>query len=418
MVEIKIDAIPLRTDAVQILYTNWRGETALRKIVPWTASGRAPFRFGSTDWHPEPQWLLSAIDVEKDQCRDFALSGIRAWGAEAVAAAPAARGEARQPDSATPSGDGGETRPVSDEVGDLIRTHAFRDLSSPQSITAGISDAADAVLALIASSSGPDGNVNAFAAALWADMRDRCALDTLTEGDLREALGRVWYAGLSGSAGTISVRDDVQCHCVGSLGPNPECGACGGSGCIAAEVPTPPDLIQAAREAAAQAAVSIVEWMMCEGLMRHRTAEDDGILIEGLILNTMKVAGLVKDRAAPTTGGEAPGRDDPKAWRDVMAERRRQTEVEGWTQDHDDAHDEGELARAAAAYARHAGSDEDSRQVNSGYAPEDLWPWTGFWKPSSRRRDLVKAGALILAEIERLDRLSAPPRSSQKEEGV
>ena len=38
------------------------------------------------------------------------------------------------------------------------------------------------------------------------------------------------------------------------------------------------------------------------------------------------------------------------------------------------------------------------------------WPHTwdaSWWKPKDRRRDLVRAGALIIAEIERLDRLDA-----------
>lgn len=36
------------------------------------------------------------------------------------------------------------------------------------------------------------------------------------------------------------------------------------------------------------------------------------------------------------------------------------------------------------------------------------WPWSReWWKPKNPRRDLVKAGALIVAEIERLDRLEA-----------
>ena len=30
------------------------------------------------------------------------------------------------------------------------------------------------------------------------------------------------------------------------------------------------------------------------------------------------------------------------------------------------------------------------------------------WQPTTSRRDLVKAGALVLAEIERLDRAAAP----------
>lgn len=90
---------------------------------------------------------------------------------------------------------------------------------------------------------------------------------------------------------------------------------------------------------------------------------------------------------------------------DVLVERRRQIEAEGWTPEHDDEHDGGELACAAAAYALDAGDKLDQR-------PPDFWPWYGgrprevrWWKPSDRRRNLVKAGALILAEIERLDRI-------------
>lgn len=58
---------------VRILYTNYRGETALRTVIP------EGIYFGSTEWHPEPQWLLNALDVEKAQNRSFALKDIRAW---------------------------------------------------------------------------------------------------------------------------------------------------------------------------------------------------------------------------------------------------------------------------------------------------------------------------------------------------
>lgn len=89
---------------------------------------------------------------------------------------------------------------------------------------------------------------------------------------------------------------------------------------------------------------------------------------------------------------------------EIGKERTRQIAVEGWDASHDDLeHTNGELARAAASYAFHAGADDDDRQVNSGFAPP-CWPWSGFWKPSTRRRDLIKAAALIVAEIERLDR--------------
>lgn len=50
-----------------VTYTNWRGETAVRRIVPLRVW------FGSTAWHPEPQWILTALDVDKDKERHFAL---------------------------------------------------------------------------------------------------------------------------------------------------------------------------------------------------------------------------------------------------------------------------------------------------------------------------------------------------------
>lgn len=81
----------------------------------------------------------------------------------------------------------------------------------------------------------------------------------------------------------------------------------------------------------------------------------------------------------------------------IIAERRRQIEQEGWTPEHDLAHAPGELAAAGACYARNAGF------PTSGAAPVD-WPWSAeWWKQTDFRRDLVKAGALILAELDRQD---------------
>lgn len=75
----------------------------------------------------------------------------------------------------------------------------------------------------------------------------------------------------------------------------------------------------------------------------------------------------------------------------IAAERQRQIEAEGWTTEHDDGHREGDLAQAAAAYA-----------LND----EELWPWEadGSWNPGEYGRRLVKAGALLAAEIDRLQR--------------
>lgn len=96
----------------------------------------------------------------------------------------------------------------------------------------------------------------------------------------------------------------------------------------------------------------------------------------------------------------------PQAWLDVQAERRRQITAEGWTPEHDDEHSHGQMARAAACYAL-AGSSAP----NDGTAAllvSLAWPWDEqWWKPSTARRDMVKACALGLAEIERLDRVAA-----------
>ena len=61
------DAPQPEGEPVTLTYTNWRGETARRTLTPkriW---------WGATDWHPEPQWLLTAFDAEKQADRDFAL---------------------------------------------------------------------------------------------------------------------------------------------------------------------------------------------------------------------------------------------------------------------------------------------------------------------------------------------------------
>ena len=112
-----------------------------------------------------------------------------------------------------------------------------------------------------------------------------------------------------------------------------------------------------------------------------------------------------------------------KAIEDVLAERQRQVEVEGWTTEHDDEHVNREMAFAAACYAEHYASrawllgSELAESLN--ISPEqgledytqdlqpDEWPTSwhpDWWKPKNPRRDLVRAAALLIAEIERLDR--------------
>jgi hypothetical protein len=92
----------------------------------------------------------------------------------------------------------------------------------------------------------------------------------------------------------------------------------------------------------------------------------------------------------------------------IAEERARQVAKEGWTPEHDDEHNEGEMAEAAACYASLA-----SEQALGALEcpPPAAWPWAhSWWKPKDQRRNLVRAGALIAAELDRLDRISPVPR--------
>lgn len=84
--------------------------------------------------------------------------------------------------------------------------------------------------------------------------------------------------------------------------------------------------------------------------------------------------------------------------KELLAERTRQVESEIFTTDHDDKHNDRSLAAAAGCYALSAAGENVLHH----------WPWHMDWfKPGIARRALVKAGALIIAEIERLDRRDA-----------
>jgi hypothetical protein len=45
-------------EMINVSYTNWRGEAKVRRVL----LGRV--RFGSTDWHKEPTWLINAFDLD------------------------------------------------------------------------------------------------------------------------------------------------------------------------------------------------------------------------------------------------------------------------------------------------------------------------------------------------------------------
>lgn len=108
------------------------------------------------------------------------------------------------------------------------------------------------------------------------------------------------------------------------------------------------------------------------------------------------------------------------AARDVLAERQRQISAEGWTPEHDDEHDSGSMAIAAACYAIADRKDVQVQTLNI----RMLWRWTGWadlwFKPKDRRHNLVRAGALIIAEVERIDRAALKgeqPEPSGSERG-
>lgn len=90
----------------------------------------------------------------------------------------------------------------------------------------------------------------------------------------------------------------------------------------------------------------------------------------------------------------------------ILSERARQLAVEGWTPEHDDDATEAQLVRAAICYAdfgARLATTHDEKWV-------PRWPWAQIWWKPERTdpiRNLVKAGALIAAEIDRLQRAKA-----------
>lgn len=83
----------------------------------------------------------------------------------------------------------------------------------------------------------------------------------------------------------------------------------------------------------------------------------------------------------------------------LAKERQRQITEKGFTPEKDDTYYEQELQTAAGAFLR-------ANDYYQGDGAIELWPWEeNTFKPSEDPiRNLVKAGALIVAEIERLQR--------------
>jgi len=108
-----------------------------------------------------------------------------------------------------------------------------------------------------------------------------------------------------------------------------------------------------------------------------------------------------------------------KAIDEIAYERCRQKSKERFSQKHDDDHYRGELARAASCYA--VASFLTPSQTGIIHPPSVRsngslwWPWDWkWWKPRSHRENLIRAAALIVAEIERLDRADRRARAGRK----
>ncbi|KVN92582.1 hypothetical protein [Burkholderia ubonensis] len=139
-------------------------------------------------------------------------------------------------------------------------------------------------------------------------------------------------------------------------------------------------------------------WVTPDGDRAITQAQKQGMLRDG-----GAGASSVRPYSIPCYASRAPadaGVAVTAAARDVLAERSRQVEVEAMTPAGDDQYDRRQLALAGASYAL-----SGAGAIASDRSAPVVWPWSHeWWKPTTPRRDLVKAGALIVAEIERLDR--------------
>lgn len=88
----------------------------------------------------------------------------------------------------------------------------------------------------------------------------------------------------------------------------------------------------------------------------------------------------------------------------VQEERTRQIETEGWSPEYDSmVNTDEQLATAAACYAC-----PENLRGDFIYGLLSFWPFdTRWWKPSplDRKKEIIKAAALLYAEYDRLDKL-------------
>lgn len=141
---------------------------------------------------------------------------------------------------------------------------------------------------------------------------------------------------------------------------------------------------------------------------RYRLVNAEGCKPESSILlsGTLYAGAKVRRDLNPAEGGTPDINNAHTAALRVLEERLRQIDGEGYTAERDDQYTRGQLADAAGAYAFWAYTCNMHHYEVTTIPPS--WPWRPeHWKPTNQRQMLVRAGALILAEIARLDRKHA-----------
>lgn len=171
--------------------------------------------------------------------------------------------------------------------------------------------------------------------------------------------------------------------------------------------PSTPEEEQRLREALQRTGAANVKYTQYHLLFLAEREEKDQLLEEALDAAASVGMHDLVDRINNALAADTSEMIPSPALVDVLAERRRQIDLEGYTTERDDQYVNGELSEAAAAYAFWSFT---SRLLppNRKLEPPASWPWDReHWKPTTQRHMLVKAGALILAELERLDRQQA-----------
>lgn len=401
-------------DPLELPYKNWRGEVSTRRIQP------IRIEFAATEWHPEPQWLLVATDIEKQAERSFALKDFNpppsvpvAWywedatGCFHITLDRADVFEMAKTLGCIPKplfGDPGDPSRFFDQPALSVAEASLQYRVQPwmmacfgPEIAADRLERADRLLEevfeLLQSGNYPRERIRALEEYTFSREK----------GEPMQEVGGVMI-----TLAAYCLAHDLDMHLAGEAElariwtkvekiRAKQAAKPTGSALPVAVLPPSGSNVENEITSIVQ---SVNEW-------DDRTSPDD--YPEHLLITSEELTLILRDFATTL------GRSDSPAIRAIAAERRRQIESEGWTPEHDDAHTDFSLAKAACVYTAGATLAGPDRAVMDNFGGagtpawmKDLWPWDiSWWKPKDRQRDLEKAGALLVAELDRLIRAAA-----------